>query len=98
MRQLGIPTWFCSLSAAETKWSDLLKILGKLVKNVEYTDDDIKNLTWTEKCELIQGDPVTCTRYFDHRVQVFIWKCTGLLLPCRIPTKRIAPYSYACLD
>lgn len=42
MRQLGIPTWFCSLSAAETKWSDLLKILGKLVKNVEYTDDNIK--------------------------------------------------------
>lgn len=29
IRQLGIPTWFCFLSAAESRWTDLLKILGK---------------------------------------------------------------------
>lgn len=28
MRQLGIPTWCCSLSTAESTWTDLLKILG----------------------------------------------------------------------
>ena len=26
IRQLGNPTWFCSFSAAETKWSHLLKV------------------------------------------------------------------------
>lgn len=31
-----------------------------------------ENLTWTENCELIKADPVTCTRYFYHRVQAFI--------------------------
>ena len=33
IRQLGIPTWFCSFSAAETKWKPLLKCLSKLVDN-----------------------------------------------------------------
>lgn len=39
IRQLGVPTWFCSLSAAETRWPSLLKILGQQVKHVEYTDE-----------------------------------------------------------
>lgn len=32
IRQLGLPTWFGSFSSADTKWIDLLRILGKLVK------------------------------------------------------------------
>ena len=72
IRQLGLPTWFCSLSAAETKWIPLLKVLGKLLKDVTYTDEDIENMSWIEKSELIKKDPVTCARYFDHRVNTFI--------------------------
>lgn len=40
--QLRIPTWFCSLSTAENTWTYLLKILGKLVNEKDYTDDDIE--------------------------------------------------------
>ena len=74
MRQLGIPTWFCSFSAAETKWKDLLRVLGKLVNDKIYSDSDIDNLTWFEKNELIKSDPVTCARYFDFRLQMFLNK------------------------
>lgn len=91
IRQLGIPTWFCSLSAAESRWTDLLKILGKLVKNVVYSDDDVKNLSWTERCELIQADSVTCTRYFDHRVQVFI---SDVLKSLFAPLGNVLDYFY----
>lgn len=42
IRQLCIPTWFCSLSTAENTWTDLLKTLGKLVNEKYYTDDDIE--------------------------------------------------------
>jgi hypothetical protein len=28
IRQLGLPTWFGSFSSADTKWNDLLKVLG----------------------------------------------------------------------
>ena len=73
IRQLGLPQWFMSLSAADTKWNDLIVILGKLVDNKDYTDDlrDAK-LTWQEITRLVSSDPVTCARYFNDRVQKFI--------------------------
>ena len=72
IRQLGNPTWFCSFSAAETRWIHLIKILGRLIDNKDYTDDEITQMTWQKKSELIQKDPVTCARNFEHMVQLFI--------------------------
>ena len=72
IRQLGLPTWFVSLSAADTRWPDLLKILGKLIDKKEYNDEEIEQMDWTERTRLVRSDPVTCVRYFDHRVQQFI--------------------------
>lgn len=31
-------------------------------------------MSWKEKCRLIKSDPVTCTRYFDHKFQMFLKK------------------------
>ena len=45
-RQLGNPTWFYSFSTAETRWSHLLKTLGRIVEKKEYTDNEIKQMTW----------------------------------------------------
>ena len=72
IRQLSLPTWFMSLSAADTRWTDLLKKLAKLNNGVDYSDKDVEGLTWQEKTRLVQKDPVTCSRYFDHRVQEFL--------------------------
>ena len=72
IRQLGLPTWFASFSAAETKWEHLLKILGRTVRGKNYTSDDLKNLTWQDKTSLIREDPVTCARHFDYMVHHFI--------------------------
>ncbi len=35
IRQLGCPTFFLTLSAAETKWSELLRILKQILDGVE---------------------------------------------------------------
>ena len=72
IRQLSLPTWFISLSAADTRWRDLLKMLAKLNDDIEYSEKEIEQLTWQEKTKLVQKDPVTCSRYFDHRVQEFL--------------------------
>lgn len=72
IKQLGIPAWFCTFSAAETKWHSLLRCLWRLQKKEEPTDDDINAMTWIDTCKLIKSDPVTCARYFDHRFQAFI--------------------------
>ena len=47
--QSGNPTWFCSFSAAETRWSHRLKILGRLVEKKELNDDEINNMTWKQQ-------------------------------------------------
>ena len=72
IRQLSLPTWFMSLSAADTRWTDLLRMLAKLNDDVEYSGEEIENLSWQEKTKPVQKDPVTCSRYFDHRVQEFL--------------------------
>ena len=72
IRQLGPATLFCSFSSAETQWIHLLRILGKLVDNKEYSDNELENLNWEEKCRLIQSDPVTCARHFDYQFNQFL--------------------------
>ena len=72
IRQLGAASLFCSFSSAETQWIHLLRILGKLVNNSEYTDTKLGNLNWKEKCKLIQSDSVTCARHFDYQINTFL--------------------------
>ena len=40
------PTWLRSFSAAETGWTDLLKIFGLIVDNKEYTENETNDMTW----------------------------------------------------
>ena len=61
-----------SLSAADTRWTDLLRMLAKLNDGIDYSEKEIDEMTWQEKTKLVQKDPVTCSRYFDHRVQEFL--------------------------
>lgn len=72
IRQLGIPTWFTSFSAAETHWVHLLQILGQTVDKKQYTTDEVNKFDFFKKADLLRKDPVTCASHFDHQVQVFI--------------------------
>ena len=91
IRQLGPATLFCSFSAAETKWNHLLRILGKLIDNKEYSDEQVGDLTWEEKSRLIQSDPVTCARHFDYQFQQFFRK---FLLSNLSPLGKIEDWFY----
>ena len=62
VHQPGMPTIFFLLSAADTKWTNLLISLGKLLHNVTYTESDIESMTWAEKCTLISSHPAACAR------------------------------------
>ena len=91
IRQLSLPTWFMSLSAADTRWTDLLRMLAKLNDGIEYSEKEIDKMTWQEKTKLVQKDPVTCSRYFDHRVQEFL--NTILKSDCE-PIGKVKDYFY----
>ena len=71
MRQLGCPTFFLTLSAAETKWPELLQILKEILDGVKPSYEEILEFQWGERADLIRRDPVTCARYFNHRSKEF---------------------------
>ena len=91
IRQLSLPTWFMSLSAADTRWTDLLKMLAKLNDGIDYSETELERLTWPEKTKLVQKDPVTCSRYFDHRVQEFL---NTILKSSSEPIGKVLDYFY----
>ena len=73
IRQLGLPTLFVSLSANDLHWPELIIALGKVVDSRDYTEAvESKTLSWETRSRLVQSDPVTCVRHFDHRVSQFI--------------------------
>ena len=49
IRQLGLPTWFMSLSSADTRWSDLLNMLSALNYCTELSVEEISSMTWEQK-------------------------------------------------
>ena len=68
LRQLGIPTWFCSFSAAEFRWNDIINVILKQQKDPRQAE----NLDWTEKSKVLKSNPVTVARMFDHRFHIFL--------------------------
>ena len=80
LRQLGIPTWFCSFSAENKRWPEILTAIC--------TPEDID---WSTYCNLINGNPVTACRMFQNRVLNFI---TELILSPAQPIGKISDFFY----
>ena len=69
IRQIGLLKFFLFLSANDLHWPELIKTLGKLVDNKDYTEAIKSNtLSWETRSRLVQSDPISCERHFDHRV------------------------------
>ena len=82
IRQLGPASLFCSFSSAETKWNHVFRILGNLKDRKNYSEEKLNNLTWDDRCRLIQSDPVTCASHFDFQFNTFLKNVlTGELAP-----------------
>ncbi|XP_055088463.1 uncharacterized protein LOC129457426 [Periophthalmus magnuspinnatus] len=68
IRQLGIPTWFCSFSAADLRWKNLIEAL--LIQ--EGRTQTVEHLNWAERCNLLRKNPVVATQMFDYRWHWFL--------------------------
>ena len=73
IRQIGFPSLFISLSAAETKWPELLRAIGQLNDKKTYTDEEISQMDTQKIFSLIRKDSATVVRYFHHRFQTFLY-------------------------
>ena len=70
IRQLGIPTWFLTLSAADMKWPEVIQIIARQYGTI-LTEAQVANLTWEDKCTWLRRNPVTAARHFQYRLDLF---------------------------
>lgn len=68
VKQLGIFTWFLTLSAADLKWTDTIQSIA-LQYGHTLSDERVKNMLWEEKCKWLRENPVTAARHFDFKLK-----------------------------
>lgn len=68
VRQLGVPTWFCSFSSADMRWTTLLNSILKQAGRAE----TVEQIEWADRCELLRSNAVTAARLFDFRWHCFL--------------------------
>ncbi|KAL9977715.1 hypothetical protein ACROYT_G015152 [Oculina patagonica] len=89
VQQLGIPTWFLTLSCADLRWPELFHILSR-IKGQNMTDEQIDNLSYNEKCSLLNLNPVITAKHFQYRVESFF---KDVLLSNANPIGKIVYYA-----
>ena len=69
VKQLGIPTYFLTLTCADLRWEELPYISNKL--NLGLSEEELKNLSYQEICNLLNNNPVLVASHFQYRIEVF---------------------------
>lgn len=69
IRQIGPGQIWMTLSAAESEWNELMKILYKIRYDRDLSDIEVSKLSYETKADLVRNDSQTCSEYFDHRVR-----------------------------
>ena len=73
VKQLGIPTWFMTLSCADLSWPELFQIITRTQgKNI--SDEEVNALSYNERCSLLSLNPVVVAKHFQYRVETFLLK------------------------
>ncbi len=87
IRQLGIPTWFCSFSAADMRWPEVINTILRQ----QGDSRDVNDLDWNEKCNVLRSNPVTAARMFDKRFHTFL---RDVIMSKAKPIGKVKDYFY----
>ncbi|XP_071104737.1 uncharacterized protein [Haliotis cracherodii] len=87
LRQLGVPTWFCSFSSADMRWPEMIETILR----AEGDKRKAYELDWSEKCFVLRKNPVTAARMFDQRFHCFLKEV--IMSPAE-PIGKIKDYFY----
>ena len=89
VKQLGIPTWFMTLSCADLRWPELFQIISR-IQGKDITDEEVDALSYDEKCKILNLNPVIVAKHFQFRVETFF---TEFLLSKSKPIGKIVNYA-----
>ena len=67
VKQLGLPSF---LSCAYLRWNELISIISKLEGNM-LCEDEIQDLSYQDRCNLLNKNSVLVARHFQFRVEMF---------------------------
>ncbi|XP_069109227.1 repetitive organellar protein-like [Argopecten irradians] len=87
LRQLGLPTWFCSFSSAEMRWTEIIEAILKQQND----NREVHDLDWKSKNDILKSNPVTVARMFDHRFHTFLKE---VIMSNAQPIGKIKDYFY----
>ena len=89
VKQLGIPTWFMTLSCADLRWPELFQIITR-TQRLNLTDEQLEALSYNERCSMLNLNPVIVAKHFQFRVETFF---TEILLTKANPIGKIVHYA-----
>ena len=69
VKQLGIPTFFLTLSCADLKLNELVSIISK-INDTETPDKEITKLNYQGQCNILHSDPVVIAGHFQYCVEM----------------------------
>ena len=70
VKQLGLPTFFMTLSCVDLRWNELVSIILKF-SGGSITEEDLENLSYRDHCDILNMNPVFMAKHFQYRVEVF---------------------------
>ena len=73
IRQLGLPTWFLTLSAADMQWPDVFQTIARQY-GTTLTEEDVKSMSFEDKSKWLRQNPATAARHFQYRLNTFFQK------------------------
>ena len=71
IRQNGVTHFWHTVTSGDLEWTDLLRILSRKYWKKDSTHEEISELTYLKKCELLNCDPVTVARDFQNRLEMY---------------------------
>ena len=70
VKQLGLPTFFMTLSCADLQWDELISIIASLQGEI-LRQEEIDHMDIFTRCEYLNQNPVLLAKHFQHRVEMF---------------------------
>jgi len=66
VKQLGIPSYFMTLSCADLRWQELVSIIKNL-KGENISKEKIEKMSYHDKCKELNSNPVLVARHFQYQ-------------------------------
>ena len=70
LQNLGIPTWFLTLSAADLHWPEMIQAVA-VQFGMKLSQKDVLKMSVADRSRYLCQNPITDVQMFQHRIEAF---------------------------